>query len=92
MAIILNLLPSVVWQSITVGAQHANNDMSPLRAQAIKRIKTEGSGCCKGCPLFGLCDNDECAAKGFPIDSPAPSTLFPNLGVYIDYLKKQGWR
>lgn len=46
---------------------------------------------CKACPMAGLCDSDECGMKGFPIDSPFPSTRFPNLGAYIDFLKHYGW-
>lgn len=46
---------------------------------------------CKACPMAGLCDPDECGMKGFPIDSPFPSTRFPNLGAYIDFVKHYGW-
>lgn len=46
---------------------------------------------CKACPMAGLCDSDECGMKGFPIDSPFPSTRFPNLGAYVDFLKHYGW-
>lgn len=46
---------------------------------------------CKACPMAGLCDSDECGMKGFPIDSPFPSTRFPNLGAYIDFVKHYGW-
>lgn len=46
---------------------------------------------CKACSLQGLCDSDECGMKGFPIDSPCPSTRFPNLGAYVDFLKHYGW-
>lgn len=46
---------------------------------------------CKACPMAGLCDTDECGMKGFPIDSPFPSTRFPNLGAYIDFVKHYGW-
>ena len=46
---------------------------------------------CKACPMAGLCDSDECGMKGFPIDSPCPSTRFPNLGAYIDFIKHYGW-
>lgn len=46
---------------------------------------------CKACQMAGLCDSDECGMKGFPIDSPFPSTRFPNLGAYIDFVKHYGW-
>lgn len=48
--------------------------------------------CCRGCEYQGLCDPDECAQKCYPLDMPFAPTIFPNLGVYIDFLKKYGWR
>lgn len=48
--------------------------------------------CCRGCEYQGLCDFDECAQKCYPLDMPFAPTIFPNLGVYIDFLKHHGWR
>lgn len=50
------------------------------------------SDCCGGCEYQGLCDLDECAQKCYPLDMPFAPTIFPNLGVYIDFLKHHGWR
>lgn len=46
---------------------------------------------CKSCQMQGLCDSDECGMKAFPLDSPFPSTRFPNLGAYVDFVKHYGW-
>lgn len=81
MATVLNLFSNDQWEALKA---------SPLE-EVVKVCPPVNDPCVK-CALRDICDNEECAALGFPIDSPVPSTLFPNLGVYIDYLKKQGWR
>lgn len=81
MATVLNLFSNDQWEALKA---------SPLE-EVVKVCPPVNDPCVK-CALRDICDNEDCAALGFPIDSPVPSTLFPNLGVYIDYLKKQGWR
>lgn len=46
---------------------------------------------CVHCPLAGVCDHDDCAQHGFPLDLPFPPTRFRNLGEYINLLKHYGW-
>lgn len=91
MAVILSLFSESDMQGVSVAPVSCPSPVSSLRSEAGSPQPRRALGCCKDCPLLGLCDSDDCAALGFPIDSPAPSTRFPNLGVYIDYLKKHGW-
>lgn len=91
MALVLSLFSDSEMQGVSVAPASCVNPVSSLRSEARSPQPLRAMGCCEGCYLFGLCDSDDCAALGFPIDSPAPSTRFPNLGVYIDYLKKHGW-
>lgn len=44
---------------------------------------------CEGCTLREWCGDDDCAQKWYPID--APYTIFPNLEVFIQFKKQQGW-
>lgn len=91
MAIVLSLFSDSEMKGMVSVPTSVSLSVSSLRSDACSPQPIGAQGCCKGCSLFGLCDSDSCAALGFPIDSPAPSTRFPNLGVYVDYLKKHGW-
>lgn len=65
--------------------------LSSLRSEAPAAPAAGVVDPCKACALKGLCDHDECAAKLFPIDAPFANSLFPNLGVYVQFLKSHGW-
>lgn len=82
---ILNLFDGAVWSSLVIN--HREQASQPADA----RVTTAPQGCCAGCEFAGLCDNDECAAKLYPIDAPFAFTLFPNLGAYVQFLKSHGW-
>lgn len=82
---IFNLFDDAVWSSLVFN--HSEQDPEPIGSQ----VTTAPQGCCSGCEFAGLCDNDECAAKFYPIDAPFAFTLFPNLGAYVQFLKSHGW-
>lgn len=82
---ILNLFDDAVWSSLVLN--HSKQASQP----AVSQVTTAPQGCCTGCEFAGLCDNDECAAKLYPIDAPFAFTLFPNLGAYVQFLKSHGW-
>lgn len=82
---ILCLFDDAVWSSLVI------NQSGQASQPAITQVKTATKGCCSGCEFSGLCDNDECAAKLYPIDAPFAFTLFPNLGAYVQFLKSHGW-
>lgn len=57
---------------------------------------------CHGCHLEGLCDSDECgrrpesdinfnACVAHAWSSDFRPTSFPNLGIFIEFLKAHGW-
>lgn len=96
MAHILGLFDDATWQSLVsnpcqrVPADAESHPVAVATAGDIAQRLTP-SDCCAGCEFLGLCDSDECAAKLYPIDDPFPFTLFPNLGVYVQFLKSHGW-
>lgn len=85
MGTILNLFDDAVWSSLVFN--HSKQAQEPAGTE----VTTDQLCCCSGCEFAGLCDNDECAAKLYPIDAPFAFTLFPNLGVYVQFLKSHGW-
>lgn len=44
---------------------------------------------CKGCPLHGVCDDDQCAMFDWPTDLPV--TRFHDLEQYIQFMKHHGF-
>lgn len=44
---------------------------------------------CLSCQWQGMCDNDECGRKSYPLD--LPTTRFKNLGEYIRFIKHYDW-
>lgn len=44
---------------------------------------------CIKCEYKGLCSDDDCGKKLYPLD--VPSTRFKNLEEYIQFMKHQGW-
>lgn len=82
---ILSLFDDAVWSSLVI------NQSVQATKPAVTQSTSAQQGCCSGCEFAGLCDNDECAAKLYPIDAPFAFTLFPNLGAYIQFLKSHGW-
>ena len=82
---ILNLFDDAVWSSLVY------NQSVQVPKPAVSQISATTGGCCSGCEFAGLCDNDECAAKLYPVDAPFAFTLFPNLGAYVQFLKSHGW-
>lgn len=63
MALILNLFDDSVWQALTGVAPVVQDPLSSLRSEAVKRIQSEGAGCCKGCYLREVCDPDQCGRR-----------------------------
>lgn len=82
---ILSLFDDAVWSSLVV------NQSGQAPSPAVSQVASAPRGCCVKCEYSGLCDSDECAGKLYPIDAPFAFTLFPNLGVYVQFLKSHGW-
>lgn len=63
MAVILNLFAPAVGQSLVSSSVAASP--APADAQVIHRDSRDSDRCvwCKGCPLDGLCDIDECGLR-----------------------------
>lgn len=91
MAIVLNLFSDSVWQALTKVDASRIDSVSSLRSDACIPQPLRAKDYCNGCEYYGLCDSDECAKKCYPIDSPFEFSHFPNLGVYVDFLKHHGW-
>ena len=90
MAVVLSLFSDTEMKGLVSVPSSVSLSVSAVPADASVCVGASPVNPCPQCSLRGLCDSDSCAALGFPIDSPAPSSRFPNLGVYVDFLKKHG--
>lgn len=63
MAIVLSLFGDAVWASLVSSSGAA--PAAPADAPVIHRDSRDSVKCswCKGCPLDGLCDSDECGCR-----------------------------
>ena len=101
MAVVLNLFSPAVWQSLVSSAVAAS--AAPADARVVNGVRRDSVVCrwCIGCPLDGLCDSDQCGARRQSLydyserlakHDPNSQWIsrFPDLGVYINFLKKHG--
>lgn len=91
MAVILSLFSDSEMKGMAPMPAARSLSVSAGPADAAECLGASRLNPCTQCSLRGLCDPDECAAKQYPIDAPFAFTLFPNLGVYIQFLKSHGW-
>lgn len=102
MVIIRNLFGESVWQSLIVGRQVSGVDSSfslvggadaprPAVGAVPAGSPGEAGGWCAGCPVVGMCSNDECGWVSFDVDFPIPFHHYSNLGEFINDIKRQGW-
>lgn len=101
MAVVLNLFAPAVWQSLVSSAVAAS--AAPAGPLVVNGVRRDSVMCrwCVGCPLDGLCDSDQCGARRQSLydyserlakHDPNSQWIsrFPDLGVYINFLKKHG--
>ena len=91
MATILYLFSESEMKGLKPADPNPQDEQSREYSHIIPQVDDVNLNPCKECPMKGLCDSDECGMKGFPLDSPWPTTRFPNLGAYIDFVKHYGW-
>lgn len=91
MAIVLSLFSESEMKGKAPVPSPRSLSVSAGPADAAECLGASRLNPCTQCSLRGLCDDSECAAKLYPIDAPFAFTLFPNLGVYIQFLKSHGW-
>ena len=91
MAFILSLFSESEMKGVAPLPAPGSSSVSAVPADAAACLGASSLNPCPQCSLRGLCDDSECAAKLYPIDAPFAFTLFPNLGVYIQFLKSHGW-
>lgn len=91
MAMLLSLFSESEMSGVSVAPVSSVNPVSSLRSDACSPQPLRAVGCCKGCPLFGLCDSGECGLQ-FPVDGESYGfTRFPNLGAFIEFKRLHGW-
>ncbi len=102
MAIILNLFSHSEWESLKSDPEGVNRPSGS--GSELRDSHRDSKVCrwCVGCPLDGLCDCDQCGARPQSLydysDRLAkhnPNSVwrgrYPNLNVYISFLKSQNW-
>lgn len=71
-------------------ADYKESDLVASGRIVFSKYAPEESNWCYDCPMFDLCNSDECAMN--EANANPYGTRFHDLGQYIDFLKKQGWR
>lgn len=102
MAIVLNLFSHSEWESLKSDPEGVNRPSGFDYGMRESRRDSKVCRWCVGCPLDGLCDCDQCGARHQSLYDYSERLAkhssnyvwrgrYPNLKVYIEFLKNCGW-
>ena len=81
-------------------AERVRIDRAQVDAMGV--VDRQAVGFCQGCPLFAVCDHDDCGRRpqsdpdwdlcaAQMLDPDRLPAIFPNLNVFIIFKKLHGW-